>query len=86
MNLLVNDVRARRVQAAHKFAAQFNPLEWKYLCSHEWFLTGVGEGLDSGDFFPIRARAEKVLVDGKIRKQPLILTIDTLTPSWFGYL
>jgi hypothetical protein len=87
MHPLIDEIRAHRVEAAKRFAARFNQLEWKYLCSYQWFLTGVSEALDSGNFFPIQARAEEALVDGRIRKPPLVLTIDAVTPSqWFGYL
>jgi hypothetical protein len=87
MNSLINDVKTRRVEAAQKFASRFNQLEWKYLCSHQWFLAGISEGLDRGNFFKLQARAEKALVDGNIRKQPLVVTIDAFTPSpWFGFL
>ena len=87
MHSLINDIRAHRVEAAKRFAARFNQLEWKYLCSHQWFLTGVSEALDSGNFFPIQVRAEEALVGGKIRKQPLVLTIGVSNPpAWFGFL
>ena len=87
MNSSINDVKGRRVQAARKFASRFNQLEWKYLCSYQWFLAGVSEGFGSGNFAALQARAEKALVDGDIRKQPLVLTMDAFTPSpWFGFL
>ena len=87
MNSLINDVKARRVEAAQKFASRFTQLEWKYLCSYQWFLAGVSEGFDSGSFVALQARAEKALVDGNIRKQPLVVTIAAFTPSpWFGFL
>ena len=87
MHPLVKIVRAHRVEAARKFAAQFSQPEWKYLCSYQWFLAGVSEGFDSGDFVTLKTKAEKALLDGKIRKPPLVLTIDALNPApWFGYL
>jgi hypothetical protein len=87
MNPLINYIKARRAEAAQRFAARFNQLEWKYLCSYQWLLAGISEGFDSGDFVALQARAEKALVDGKIRKQPLVLTIGVFTPSpWFGFL
>ena len=87
MNPLINNRKARRVEAAQRFASRFNQLEWKYLCSNQWFLAGVSEGFDSGDFFALQARAEKALMDGKIRKEPLVLTIGAFNPSpWFGFL
>ena len=87
MHPLIDEIRAHRVEAAKRFAARFNQLEWKYLCSHQWFLTAASEALDSGNFFSIQARADEALVDGRIRKPPLVLKIDAVTPSqWFGYL
>jgi len=87
MHPLVNNARAHRVEAARRFAAHFSQREWKYLCSYQGFLAGVSEGFDSGDFFALQTKAEKALVDGKIRKQPLVLTIDAFSPSpWFGFL
>jgi hypothetical protein len=84
---LENLVRVHRAAAARKFAAQFSQREWQYLCSYRWFLAGVGEGLDSGNFSALQAKAEKALVDGKIRKLPLVVTIDAFSPSpWFGFL
>ena len=87
INPFANDIKAQRVEAAKKLATRFSELEWKYLCSYQWFLTGVSDGFDRGDFRPLQTKAEKALVDGKIRKRPLVLTIDTLTPApWFGFL
>jgi len=84
---LINNGRAYRVEAAQKFAAQFSQLEWKYLCSYQWFLTGVSEAFDSGDFLTLQTRADNALVAGKIRKEALVPTIDHLTPApWFGFL
>ena len=87
MHQLSNNLRVQRVEAAQKLAARFSQLEWKYLCSYQWFLTGVSDGFDRGDFRALQTRAEKALVDGKIRKQPLGLTIDTYAPApWSGFL
>jgi len=87
VNSLIDDIKVRRVETARRFAAQFNQAEWKYLCSYQWFLAGVSEGLDRGDFFALQAPAEKALVDGKMWKQPLVVTIGAYTPSpWFGFL
>jgi len=68
MNPLPVAVRNRRVEAAKAFAEQFNHFEWEYLCSYQWFLTGVGQALETGNFAKLTARAEKTLVDDKIRR------------------
>ena len=60
-------VRNRRVQAAKAFAEQFNHFEWEYLCSYQWFMIAVGQALETGNFAQLAARAEKTLVDDKIR-------------------
>jgi len=61
------DLGENRVGAAKAFAEQFSQFEWQYLCSYQWFLTGVDHALASGDFFPLRLRAEQTLVDERIR-------------------
>jgi hypothetical protein len=61
------DLKETRFQEASHFAEQFSQLEWHYLCSHRWFLTGVDEALGTGDFFPLRIRAEQTLVNDRIR-------------------
>ena len=87
MNLVLNDVKARRVEAARKFASRFSQLEWRYLCSYQWFLAGVSEGFDRGNFSELQAKAEKALVEGNLRKEPSVLTISASNPSpWFGFL
>jgi hypothetical protein len=56
-----------RIEATKIFAQQFNHFEWEYLCSYQWFLTGMDRGLETGDFTRLQARAEKTLVDDRIR-------------------
>lgn len=56
-----------RIEIAKTFAQQFNRFEWEYLCSCQWFLTGMDHALETGDFAQLTARAEKTLVDDKIR-------------------
>jgi hypothetical protein len=67
MNLPFVDVEGTRIQAAKAFAGQFSEFEWQYLCSYQWFLTAVDQGLATGDFFPVNIRAERTLVDERIR-------------------
>jgi hypothetical protein len=56
-----------RIEIAKTFAQQFNHFEWEYLCSYQWFLTGVGQALETGNFAQLTARAEKTLIDERIR-------------------
>jgi hypothetical protein len=56
-----------RIALAKSFAQQFNHFEWEYLCSYQWFLTGLDRALETGDFVRLQARAEKTLVDDRIR-------------------
>ncbi|PWT86102.1 MAG: hypothetical protein C5B58_01975 [Acidobacteria bacterium] len=56
-----------RIEIAKIFAQQFNHFEWEYLCSYQWFLTAVDQALETGNFAQLTARAEKTLVDEKIR-------------------
>ncbi|MBV8224255.1 MAG: hypothetical protein JO232_03595 [Verrucomicrobia bacterium] len=56
-----------RILVAKAFAQQFNHFEWDYLCSHQWFLTGIDRALETGDFSRIQDRAVKTLADDKIR-------------------
>ena len=70
------NLRDNRIQAARAFAQRFNQFEWKYLCSCQWFLTGMDRGLDTGDFFPIQIRADEALVEGKLRRQVSSVTSD----------
>jgi hypothetical protein len=67
MNRPFVDLRETRFQAAKAFAEQFTQFEWQYLCSHQWFLTGIDQALVTGDFFPLHVRAEQTLLDDRIR-------------------
>ena len=67
MNLPFVDLKGNRIQSAKAFAEQFSEFEWQYLCSYQWFLTGVDQALATGDFFPLTVRAERTLVDERIR-------------------
>ena len=67
MNPPLDVVRNRRVEVAKAFAERFNHFEWEYLCSYQWFMTAVGQALETGNFARLTARAEKTLVDDKIR-------------------
>jgi hypothetical protein len=81
-------LRDNRVQAARAFAEQFNRFEWKYLCSCQRFLSSMDRALDTGDFFPIQIRAEKALVDAKLRREPTPMTSDEWghdNISWLHY-
>ena len=82
------DLRANRVQAAKAFAEQFNQFEWKYLCSCQWFLSGIDRALEIEDFFPIQVRAEGALVDAKLRRETPRLSKDERShdySGWFHY-
>ena len=76
MNVRFIDLRECRVQQARAFAQQFNKFEWKDLCSYQCFLALVDRGLDLGDFFPARLRAEKILLKDKLRKQRRTIHMD----------
>jgi hypothetical protein len=67
MNAPVLDPATSRTDAAKAFAQQFNNFEWEYLCSYQWFLTGMDLALETGDFSAIQSRAEQKIVDDKIR-------------------
>jgi hypothetical protein len=69
MNPAFVDLRDNRIHAARAFSKQFNRFEWKYLCSHQWFLTRVGRALDTGDFLSLQLKAEETLVNDRIRRQ-----------------
>jgi hypothetical protein len=56
-----------KIPFAKTFALQFDNLEWGYLCSYQWFLTGMDRALETGDFTSLQARAENMLVDDHIR-------------------
>jgi len=82
------DLRANRVEAAKAFAEQFNQLEWKYLCSCQWFLSSIDRALETGDFFPIQTRAEEALVDAKLRRETPTVSKDECSRDntrWFHY-
>jgi hypothetical protein len=83
MNPPLDAVRNRRVGAAKAFAEQFNHFEWEYLCSYQWFMTAVGRALETGDFAQLTARAEKALVDDKIRLHSVKKNSKQLA-SWLG--
>ena len=67
MNPPLDAVRNRRIETAKAFAEQFNHFEWEYLCSYQWFMTAVGQALETGNFAQLTAIAQKTLVDDKIR-------------------
>lgn len=56
-----------RIEIAKIFAQQFNHFEWEYLCSYQWFLTAVDQALVTGKFAQLTVRAERTLIDDKIR-------------------
>jgi hypothetical protein len=57
----------KKIEVAKTFAQRFSHFEWEYLCSCQWFLTGIDRGLETGDFTMLGSRAQKTLVDDKIR-------------------
>jgi hypothetical protein len=83
MNPPLDAVLNRRVEAAKAFAKQFNHFEWEYLCSYQWFMTAMGQGLETGNFAQLTARAEKTLVDDKIRLHSAKKVSKHLVP-WLG--
>jgi hypothetical protein len=72
-----------RIEIAKIFAQQFNHFEWEYLCSYQWFLTAVDQALETGKFAQLTARAEKALIDDKIRLQHAKKD-STHFASWLG--
>ena len=50
------------------FAKQFTHLEWKYLCSYQWFLRDFARAAETADFSLLRIKAERVLISGGIRR------------------
>jgi hypothetical protein len=82
------DSKDSRIRAAKAFAEQFNPFEWKFLCSHQWFITAIDRALQTGNFLSLQIRAEQALIDGKIRRQTSPVTIDGCVrdnPEWIDY-
>jgi hypothetical protein len=67
MNSPFVDLTGKRIEAANNFAKLFSQFEWEYLCSCQWFLTGMDQALATGDFFQLNLRAQKTLLDDKIR-------------------
>ena len=49
------------------FAKQFTHLEWKYLCSYQWFLRDFARAVETADFSLLRIKAERVLVRARLR-------------------
>jgi hypothetical protein len=74
----------RRIEVAKTFAKQFNHFEWEYLCSYQWFLTAMDRGLETGDFTRLLARAEKTLVDDKIRLGSTVKKESKHFASWLA--
>jgi hypothetical protein len=73
-----------RIEIAKTFAQQFNHFEWEYLCSYQWFLTGIDRALETGNFAQLSARAEKTLIDDRIRLQSEVKTDSKHFASWLG--
>lgn len=84
MNPPLDAVRNRRVAAAKAFAEYFTHFEWEYLCSYQWFLTGMDHALETGNFAQLAARAEKALVDDKIRLCSKTNKESKRVASWLG--
>ena len=68
MNPPADAITDRKVEVAKAFAQNFTHFEWKYLCSYQWFLTGMDHALETGNFSQLAARADKTLVDDRIRQ------------------
>jgi hypothetical protein len=68
MNSPFADLTENRIETAKNFAKQFSQFEWEYLCSCQWFLTGMDQALATGDFFLLSIRAEQTLLNDKIRR------------------
>ena len=84
MNPLADAVTERRVEAAKAFAQQFTPFEWEYLCSSQWFLTGMDLALATGNFTLLNCRAAKTLIDDKIRLSSNRKKDSKHFASWLG--
>jgi len=67
MSPISGDSRNELMHAADSFANRFCDFEWKYLCSHQWFLKGVAQALESNDFSSLQIKAEIALTDADIR-------------------
>jgi hypothetical protein len=57
----------RGEQPVEMFARQFTHLEWKYLCSYQWFLKDFARAVETADFSLLRIKAERVLVGARLR-------------------
>ena len=84
MNPPLDAVRNRSVEVAKAFAEQFTHFEWEYLCSYQWFLTGMDHALETGNFAQLAARADKTLVDDKIRLCSKTNRESKHVASWLG--
>ena len=84
MNLPLDATTDYRIEVTKIFAQQFNHFEWEYLCSYQWFLTGMDRGLETGDFAQLSARAEKTLIDDRIRRQSKAKKESKHFASWLG--
>jgi hypothetical protein len=73
-----------KIEVAKAFAQQFSHFEWEYLCSYQWFLTGVGRALETGNFAQLEGRAEQTLVDDNIRLPRETKKYSTHIVTWLG--
>ena len=62
------DYTEEQPQRAAAFAKRFSLVEWRFLCSFQWFLKGVAQGLESGDFSHLGVRAELTLTTCHLRQ------------------
>ena len=84
MNPPADAITDRKAEVAKAFAAQFNHFEWEYLCSYQWFMTGMDHALETGNFAQLAARADKTLVNDKIRLRSKTNKESKHVASWLG--
>jgi hypothetical protein len=65
-------------ESVESFARQFTHLEWKYLCSYQWFLKDFASAVEKDDFSLLRTKAERMLVRARLRRSKNRVT-DELT-------
>ena len=87
MNPLPVTPTKSRIQVAKSFAQQFNHFEWEYLCSYQWFLTGIDRALETGISPPWRLernRHSSTIKSGHAGKRPS--TWATLFLGWVEWI
>ena len=63
-------------ESVESFARRFTHLEWKYLCSYQWFLRDFARAVETDDFSLLQTKAERVLVRARLRRSTNRVTDD----------